>query len=112
VFEQGIARLYMKRSEAKSGAATLNCSPRWRHKTAGTMCTASRARLFICKKPICNANPSFSAGGRRGSVTARSAAVNVRNASISKAVNSRGICFKPKNVARHPFIAHSRDGVR
>jgi hypothetical protein len=59
-----LPRPYMARSEAKSGAATLNCSPRWRHKTAGTTRTTSRTRPLMRKKPICNANPSFRAGCR------------------------------------------------
>ena len=105
-----LPRPYIARNEAKSGAATLNCSPRWRHGTAGTMRTASRTRPLIRKKPICNANPSFRAGRRRCSITCRSVAVNVKNASISKAVSSRRICFKPKNVACYGFIARSWAG--
>jgi hypothetical protein len=36
----------------------------------------------------------------------------VKNASISKAVSSRGICFKPKNVACQGFIARSGNAAQ
>ena len=75
----------------------------------GTMRTASNTRPLMRRKPICSASPNLSDGPRRPSIRARSLAVKVKNASISKPLNSRGNCLSPRNVACQWFIASLPD---
>src|SRR5450631_279845 len=69
------------------------------------MRTASNSRPLMRRKPICSASPNWSDGPRRASIMARSLAVKVKNASISKPLSSRGNCLSPRNVACQWFIA-------
>src|ERR1039457_3857973 len=69
------------------------------------MRTASNNRPLMRRKPIWSPNPNLSDEARRASISARSVAVNVKNASISKPLSSRGSCFRPRKVACHLFIA-------
>lgn len=65
----------------------------------GTSHTASSSLPLMRRNPICNASPNLSSGRRRSSISLASPAENWKNTSTSKAVNSRGRCRRPRNVA-------------
>src|ERR1019366_6140109 len=100
---------YIARSDARSGACSPNWLPRCFHSADGTMRTASNTRPLMRRKPICSASPNLSDGPRRASISARSLAVKLKNASISKPLSSRGNCLSPRNVACQWFIASLPD---
>jgi hypothetical protein len=72
----------------------------------------SQIGVEVYLRQLLMANPSLSVGRRRSSMICRSANVNVKKASISKAVSSRGSCFKPKKVDCQLSIAPSMNPVR
>src|ERR1039458_1000185 len=91
----GIAEAFVK--TIKRDYVAVNPTP-----DAATVLAQLRAWFtdynLVRRKLNCSARPSLSSGRRRSSMIRRSAGVNVKNASISKAVSSRESCLRPKNV--------------